>query len=296
MMQEMLIAPGIGVMHSRVNAGFVAGNDLALVIDTMNSPADGRDIAAFVARNTAARIVGVLNTHNHADHTFGNQVFDAPVFASEGCRRLMHESLSAAWSPAAIKAAQEAPGGERLAGLTVTLPQVTFRHGLTLHLGGIPGGNGGSISAGRGERTVIIEHTGGHSPGHSIVRVPDAGVVFGGDLFFVGRYPFVRQAYTPHWITALLRIKDLAPQVLVPGHGPICDAAQAAAEADRHIAYFLDTKRQLCDYAARGLSRDEILARADEFPRAADEGYERLHKVNLETLYKECQMDGAIPG
>lgn len=290
-MQEILISPGIGVMHSRVNAGFVAGEDLTLVIDTMNSPADGRDIASFVARNTAGRIVGVLNTHNHADHTFGNQVFGAPVIASEGCRRLMSEALSAAWSPAAIKTAQEASGGERLAGLQITLPHITFRHGLTLHLGGIPGSDGG-----QSERTVIVEHTGGHSPGHSIVRVPDAGVIFGGDLFFVGRYPFVRQAYTPHWITALLRIKDLAPQVLVPGHGPVCDGAKAANEADRHIAYFLDTRKQLCEYAARGLSRDEIMARADEFPRAADEGYERLHKVNLETLYKECQMDGAIPG
>lgn len=292
-MEEILISPGIGVMHARVNAGFVAGRDLAVVIDTMNSPADGRDIAAFVARNTQARLMAVVNTHNHADHTFGNQVFQVPIIASEGCRRLMHESVSTTWSPAAIRAAQEAPGGDRLSGLQVTMPHITFRHGVTIHLGGVPAGTGRN---GQAERVVVVEHTGGHSPGHSIIRVPDAGVVFGGDLFFVGRYPFVRQAYTPHWITALLRIKDLAPEVLVPGHGPVCDGQQAILEADRHIAYFLDTRKQLCDYAAKGLNREEILARADEFPRAADEGYDRLHRANLETLYRECQLDGAIAG
>ncbi|MDP2873330.1 MAG: MBL fold metallo-hydrolase [Bacillota bacterium] len=292
-MEEIIIFPGIGVMHARVNAGFIAGQDLTLVIDTMNSPADGRDIAAFVAKSTPARIMAVVNTHNHADHTFGNQVFGVPVIASESCRKLMQENLAASWSPAAIRTAQESPGGERLKGLQVMLPHLTFRHGLTIHLGPAPerGGRGG-----QSERVAIIEHTGGHSPGHSIVRVPDAGVIFGGDLFFVGRYPFVRQAYTPHWITALRRIKDLAPEVLIPGHGPVCDTQRAAAEADRQIAYFVETKQQLADYAAKGLGLNEILARADEFPRAAEEGYHRLHRPNLETLYKECQKDGIIAG
>jgi glyoxylase-like metal-dependent hydrolase (beta-lactamase superfamily II) len=291
--EEIIVAPGIGVMHSRVNAGFVAGQDLALVIDTMNSPADGRDIAAFVARNTPARVLAVVNTHNHADHTFGNQVFGVPVMASEGCRRIMQDNLATTWSPAAIQAVQDS-GGERLRGMRITLPDITFRYGVTIHLGAAPPGTGGN--GGRTDRVAIVEHTGGHSPGHSIVRIPDAGVIFGGDLFFVGRYPFVRQAYTPHWITALRRIKDLAPAILVPGHGPVCDTARMITEADRQIAYFVETKQQIADLASKGLGRDEILARAAEFPRAAEEGYDRLHRLNLEKLYEECRTDGAVAG
>jgi cyclase len=282
---RFVLRPGIGAVCARVNAGFVAGTDGVLVVDTTNYPADGQEIAAFVCTQTAAPVKAVVNTHNHADHTFGNQAFQAQVVAHRLCRKLMEENLAGSWSPASVEAMRRAPGGERLAGLAIRLPDVTFDREITFHLGKAPDGGG--------ERVAVVEHTGGHTPGHAIVRIPDASAVFGGDLFFVGRYPFVRQANASDWIAALRRIKQLRPEVLIPGHGPVCDGPRAVEEADRHIRYFEETKGMLADMVARGLSREEIMAAAAGFPRFPGDGYERLHAPNLERLYAEVLSEKA---
>lgn len=286
-LEHAILRPGIGVSTDRVNQGFVAGTDGVLIVDTMNSPADGREISAFVGAHCDAPLRAVFCTHNHADHTFGSQVFGVQVVAQDLCRQIMAGNLAGPWSEAALQPRFQGPGGERLAGLELRLPDVTFNSRMTFHLGRAP--EGGK------ERIVIVEHTGGHSPGHSIVRVPDAGVVFGGDLFFVGRYPFASQANTATWMVALERVKELAPEVLIPGHGPVCDAVRAVAEANRHIAYFRETRGLLTEMISRGLNREEILARATDFPRFADEGYDRLHKANIERMYGEVVTEEAGP-
>jgi len=280
-MEEIIVRPGVGVLHGLVNAGFVAGSEGVVIIDTMNSPADGREISAFMRKHTpSASVTAVINTHHHSDHVFGNQVFGAPVIASETCRQVMADNLVNEWSPERLGEWRRAIGGDRLQGLRITLPTFTYSRGCNLHLGKLPGG---------GEARVEALSTGGHAPGHSIVLVPEYGIVFGGDLFFVGRYPFARQAHTPTWIAALERIKRMAPEVLVPGHGPVCDGAMALREADRHIAYLRETRGQVEAMLDQGLTRDEILARASEFPKAAEAGYERLHVPNLGAIVAEVE-------
>lgn len=280
-MEELLLRPGVGVLHGSVNAGFVYGSDGAVVIDTMYSPADGREIESFLRRQTTAPVLAVVNTHHHADHTFGNQVFGAPVVASEDCRRRMVENLATAWSDAELANLRRTLG-ERVNGLRITLPSVTFGSGLALHVGAI-GGLGGA------DGRLDVHLAGGHTPGSSTVFLPHEGVLFSGDLYFVGRYPFMRHAHTPAWVAALEVIKALRPAVLVPGHGPVCDAEAAIREADRMIGYFLETRGKLEAMLAQGLGREEILSRAPEFPRAAPEGYERSHVGNLSCLLDELQ-------
>ncbi len=284
-MDEIIVRPGIGALHGRVNAGFIAGEESVVIVDTMYSPADGRDIAAFVGKHTTAPVLAVVNTHQHADHTFGNQVFGAPVVASEACRKRMADNLQSSWSPAELRNFRQTLG-ERLEGLRIVLPSVTFASGLTLHVGKAAGSG-----AAAQDRRIDIRLTAGHTPGHSMVFVPDQGVLFGGDLFFVGRYPFVRQAHTPSWVAALEHIKRLGPEVLVPGHGPVCDAAETLRQCDHHISYFRETRGKCEDMLARGLGRDEILARAGEFPRFAAEGYERMHQLNVGVILDEVQSE-----
>lgn len=278
-MEEIIVGPGIGVLHGLVNAGFIAGSDGVLIVDTMYSPADGREIEAFARRHSAAPFRAVLNTHHHADHTFGNQVFNAQVIASDECRRRMVENLRGAWSDAELQALRQSLG-TRLDGLQITVPSVTFGEGLSLFVGQIGSANGG-------QGRVDFRLQGGHTPGSSTVFLPDHGVMFGGDLFFVGRYPFVRHADTLAWVDALRRIKNLAPAILVPGHGPVCETKAMASEADRMIDYFLATRSMAETMLGQGMTRDEVVARAPEFPRAAAEGYERLHAVNVGHMVDE---------
>jgi cyclase len=53
--------------------------------------------------------------------------------------------------------------------------------------------------------------------------VPDADVVFTGDLVFHGGHPIVWAGPIAHWIEACDRILALDPAVVVPGHGPLSD-------------------------------------------------------------------------
>jgi cyclase len=278
-LEETILRPGLGVLSDRVNSGFVAGGEGALAVDAMNYPADGARLRDFVARSSPAPLVGLVNTHHHADHTFGNQAFGCAVIASEETRRIMAGQLEGEWSPLAIAEAAAQPGREGWRGLVIRLPAIAFEQRLTVHLGRAPGGGP--------ERRAELELTRGHTTGHATVFLPEEGVLFGGDLFFVGRYPFIRQGSSPAWIAALERIIALGPELLIPGHGPVCDGTRARAEAEGTIAYFRETVAMIKDLKGRGLGREEILGRADEFPRRAGEGYERLHRVNLERLYDE---------
>lgn len=279
-MEEIVIRPGIGVLHGRVNAGFVAGSEAAVVIDTMNSPADGREVLALLRRHTAAPVMAVLNTHHHSDHTWGNQVFGAPVIATETCRQVMAENLTNEWTDARLVEWRRSLGEDRLRDLRITMPTITYSRGVNLHLGRSPDGPAARVEA---------LATGGHAPGHSMVLLPEHGVLFAGDLLFVGRYPFARQAHTATWIAALERIRRIAPEVLVPGHGPVCDRARALAEADRHISYLQGSREQVDRLLDQGWDRDAILARAAEFPRYPGEGYERLHAANLAAFVNEAE-------
>lgn len=274
--EQIMVQPWLGVLHGRVNGSFVAGRDAVAVIDTMHSPADARHIASWVRQHSAAPVGMVVNTHHHADHCFGNQVFGAPVVSSEICRRIMAGNLDNEWAPDRLAEWQQAAGGSGLEGLRIKLPTITFARGCNLFLGPCPGGGS--------ELRLELLHTGGHSPGHAIVLLPDHGIVFSGDLLFVGRYPFARQANPSDWISALQRIKRMRPEIVIPGHGPVCDASRAQEEADRHISYLSETTGLIEERLEKGMEREAILADAAAFPRFADDGYERLHVANIAGL------------
>ena len=57
------------------NAGIIVASGGAIVIDTLNTPAAGRVLAAEVEKLAGVVAAFVVNTHFHFDHTFGNQQF-----------------------------------------------------------------------------------------------------------------------------------------------------------------------------------------------------------------------------
>ncbi|WP_281274029.1 hypothetical protein [Sphaerisporangium album] len=67
-----------------------------------------------------------------------------------------------------------------------------------------------------------------HSKGDQVVTVPDAGVLFTGDLVDAGQFS-IFPWFPPHdtdvsglrWIEVMRRLVATAPDVVVPGHGDI---------------------------------------------------------------------------
>ena len=70
---------------------------------------------------------------------------------------------------------------------------------------------------------VCLRPTGrAHSKGDQVVTVPDAGILFTGDLVFNGGTPFVLMGSVAGSLVALDALLELDPEVIVPGHGEIC--------------------------------------------------------------------------
>jgi cyclase len=75
-----------------------------------------------------------------------------------------------------------------------------------------------------GERELVVFHPGlAHTDGDAAVYLPKDGILFTGDLFFNRVCPAAFQGSVSGWIAAVESLLELAPAVIVPGHGPVAD-------------------------------------------------------------------------
>ena len=266
-----------------VNVTLVGGDRGLLVVDTLASDLAARTVIDDVRRLGAAlgggqSVVGVVNTHEHFDHTFGNAAFraaygDVPIHAHE------------------VAAARTVSAGERIKGLydppddggpvdphreevqaTEIVPaDHPFSSAVALDLG---------------DRMVELVHPGrGHTGGDLVLRVPDADVLLAGDLIEEsmarnGVPGFGEDCYPMDWPLSLDMVLSLSTSatVVVPGHGAPVDR-EFVEEQRNAIGIVAETIR---DLATRGVPVAEALEAAEwPYPReelaaAVRRGYEQL--------------------
>lgn len=155
------LAPNVwvGVVEPEtVNVGLVAGRDAALLIDCGSSPAQGVALRSAAEDLAGVPLVGVVVTHWHHDHAFGLAAF-------ADLDTIGHESVVAHLSGDSAAVAAAALG---LSGDDVAVPRRTLAVATAVDLG---------------DRRVEIVHLGrGHTDGDLVVVVPDADLLFAGDL------------------------------------------------------------------------------------------------------------------
>ena len=267
------LATGVHALVTGVNVGLVAVEGHAVVVDTLSSPVYAAGILEHLASvHPGAKVEWVVNTHSHWDHTFGNQVFVAPVVAQRHVYETMRANLAAPWSPAGLEQMRrQIADPASLEGLRVTLPEVLFYDQMELVLRG---------------RTVHLAHFGGHTPGSSIVFLQEEGIVFAGDDFVVGRYPFMYQARAEDWLAALRELRAMKPKVVVPGHGPIVSGRDISREIDKFQGYLEQTVEGVERLMAGGRTKEEAMD-SPVFHKYSDQGYERLHRANIARVWDE---------
>lgn len=208
---------GDGVLVRRyteldLSIGLVLGDGACLVVDTRGDLVQGAELAAAVRRVTAAPWTVVL-THAHWDHSFGTAEFlPAAVWAHERCAADLREHGHA--QRATVIDRYEALGrhddAAHVAAVQPVVPDRLVSDRAELLVGGRP---------------VTLAHFGpGHTDNDIVVHVPDAGVVFAGDLVEQGAPPAFEDAHPRAWPTAVDGILGLAPTVVSPGHGEPVDA------------------------------------------------------------------------
>jgi glyoxylase-like metal-dependent hydrolase (beta-lactamase superfamily II) len=215
--------------HERLDQtlGLVVGEQRCLVIDTGCDEVHGAEFAAAIRRLTPLPWDVVL-THAHFDHHFGTAAFtdgDCAVWAQSRCRDLLASSDDggrADWV-ARLRAQDQDELADRLAAARLVLPTRLVDDRAEIDLGG---------------RSVILVHPGPAHTDHDLaVYVPDADVLFAGDLVEQGAPPAVgADAFPAAWPAALDTLLALRPGTIVPGHGEPVDAQFVRTQRDELAA------------------------------------------------------------
>jgi len=211
------------------NAGFVVTPAGVVMIDALGSPALAGRLVAEIKKITPLPITHVLVTHYHADHIYGLQVFKAL-----GAKVVAHRAASMYLNSDTARLRMEASRAQLFPWIDdntrLVAPDVWLDGDQDLLLGGV------LFQA----RVVGPAHT----PEDLAFYLPSEKVLFAGDLVFRNRIPFVGQADSRHWITALDQLLAFDPKVIVPGHGPLSTDARHDMRQTREYLVYLRTAMQ----------------------------------------------------
>jgi glyoxylase-like metal-dependent hydrolase (beta-lactamase superfamily II) len=134
----------------------------------------------------------------------------------------------------------------------------------------------------------LIELGPAHTPGDAIAHVPDARVVFTGDLLFIEGTPIMWAGPVSNWLAACERIIELDARVLVPGHGPVTDRS-GVRDVQRYLRYVYDQARQRFE---AGMD-SEAAAHDIDIADFRDWGDPERIAVNVATVYGELDPGSA---
>jgi len=229
------------------NVGAVVGDDAVAAIDARATPAAAAPWLRQLRRYTDKPIRYLVLTHYHAVRVLGACAFDAEdVVASEATAELIASRGAEDWESEFRRFPRLAPEPEEVPGLTI--PTISFRERATVDLGG---------------RELQLEFVGrGHTAGDTVAWVPDAGVLFAGDLVERGAAPYMGEAYIEEWITGTLdRVAAFGAGALVPGRGPALRGEDVAGGIAETRAFLAATWEHVTDAGRLGLTRAETCRR-----------------------------------
>lgn len=250
MEKREILSGVIAFVHQegRSSCGMIRTTDGVILIDTTARPVD---IGACLdsADITPDDVCLVLITHSHSDHTSGIPLFDCTILA----HKLTYQRI-------------RKRGTERS---KTQLPTDTFENRRVFEIGGI---------------NLEMIHVGGHTPGSSVVWLPNEQILFAGDLIFEGRYPFLATADVEKLMEALRWLPSLGARVIVPGHGVLCDNEEVL----KQLKYIEITWECTVKHIERGHSLNEAL-KDPKYPRYSELGYEKLHPWNIKVIYHQLK-------
>lgn len=248
------------------NSGFVVTNEGVVVIDAQGP----KDLALLLKKKiheiTDKPIVYVINTHYHGDHTYGNQYFKEAkeIISHENTQKNLIEK-----DKQHREQFKKFFGENALEGFELTLPTKTFKDTLTLRAGG---------------KTMELAYLGrGHTDGDIIVYLPIERIMFGGDLLYKDRLPWLGDAYISDWIETLKALKNFDAGIYMPGHGNIGNIDMLFALQQ----YLVDLELEVKKHIEKGKTIDEI-KKEITLPKYKNWlKYKEWLPLNAERVYKE---------
>jgi len=246
-----------------------------VVIDTLPFPEETMVMRDFIEQELQVPVRYVVNTHYHADHTWGNYLFSgAKVIGHSLCHKLLKEK----GIPALERGQENNPS---LRSVRIVLPHVTFDEGELL------------IRVGK--KTLKLFPLPGHTVDSIAVMVEEDRVLFSGDTMMA--VPYIVDGDIDVSIESLNKIPTLGLENVVQGHGDIVLRGEVEQVVKDDIDY-LNELRKVVRKAAKRKYPLDLLEEVDieqcGKSRVILGGIaENLHQNNLRALYK--QMYGEDP-
>jgi glyoxylase-like metal-dependent hydrolase (beta-lactamase superfamily II) len=247
------------------NTGVIVGDDAVMVIDAQATPPMADDVIARIAKITDKPVKYVLLTHYHAARTLGASAFKgAEILASDATRHLIAErgkedmDSEIGRFPRLFRSVESIPG--------LTWPTMTFPDQASVWLG---------------RREVRVIHVGrGHTAGDVIAIVPDAGVVFSGDLVECKSACYCGDAHFIDWLATLDHLAELQANALVPGRGAALKTPETVKDGIGITADFVST---LYNSIQESVTKGRSLKDAFDFVRLTMDP-----KFKGFTIYEHC--------
>jgi len=256
-------------VYAQVTAGVIVGPQWAVVIDTLALPEETLGMREFIEHELGVQVRYVINTHYHADHTWGNCFFPgATVISHERCRQLLLEE----GKPSLENARKQNPN---LRQVKIVLPHMTFASGeLTMRVG---------------KKNLIFAQAFGHSNDGISVLVEEDRVLFAGDAFMP--LPYIVDGDADEMLASIKKIGRMGLENIIQGHGDIILRGEIEAAVKENTNYLNHIKKAVKSVGKRKNADElleEITIESCGKSRVHLSGLaETLHRRNLRALYRQ---------
>ncbi len=263
------------------NSGVVIDGSDALLIDPGLTPEDLGRIRSLL-RQRRATVRFVILTHGHWDHLLGPAYFpDCEVIVQHSYLRMIGEHRRDLMRQVAR---WQVEGGFLSANeFEPPRPTVIFDRRAVLYL----------VS-----RKFVLIHAPGHAPDQCAVFLPEAGLLWAGDMLSDREPPMVMDSVS-RYMRTLRHLRALPVRALVPGHGaPTGDPCVIRRRFDQDLAYLDSLWRCVTCQVARGRSCDETMMACRDVRFVQPDSYPNAHEWNIESAYVAAggMTDGGLSG
>jgi cyclase len=260
-------------IYAQVTAGVITGPQWAVVIDTLAMPEETLSMRSFIEEELAVPVRYIINTHYHADHTWGNYFFPgATIISHSFCRQIMADR-----GTTSLDAAKRQ--NQAFKQVKIVLPHLTFEVG--------------EISLRVGKKNLLIFSTPGHSRDGISVLVEEDRVLFAGDAFLP--IPYIVDGDIDELTSTIKKIGKLGLENIVQGHGDIILRGEIEDSVKENLSYLSSIKKAVKS-AAKRKNPLEAIAVIDVESCGKSRIHlgglaEELHKRNLKALYRQITSE-----
>lgn len=262
-------------IYAQVTAGAVIGPSWAVVVDTLALPEETLEIRDFIEQEIQVPVRYVIDTHYHADHSWGNCLFPGSM--------VIAHSLCREWLDTRGRESLEAAGRQSTAyrQIKIVLPHLTFSEG--------------TLGLRVGKKTLTLVPLPGHSADNVGVLVEEDRVLFAGDVFMP--LPYIVDGDVDDMIASLKKIGKMGLENVIQGHGDIVLRGEVEGAIRDNLNYLSAIRKSVRKASRRKYPMDlleEVDVESCGKSRVLIGGLsETLHQRNLRALYE--QMYGEPP-